>query len=55
MDLKLEPFLHEKTLVFTVTSDGYKYYTWNLYKLLERCKVPWKPVSYTHLTLPTKA
>lgn len=42
MDLKLEPFLHEKTLVFTVTSDGYKYYTWNLYKLLERCKVPWK-------------
>ena len=42
MDLKLDPFIQEKTLVFTVTSDGYKYYTWNLYKLLEQLKLPWK-------------
>ncbi len=42
MDVKIEPFLTEKTLVFTVTSDGYKYYTWNLYKMLTRLKVPWK-------------
>jgi hypothetical protein len=42
MDVKIEPFLTEKTLVFTVTSDGYKYYTWNLYKMLQTLKVPWK-------------
>jgi hypothetical protein len=42
MDLKIEPFLTERTLVFTVTSDGYKYYTWNLYTNLQRLKVPWK-------------
>jgi hypothetical protein len=42
MDLKLEPYFYEKTLVFTVTSDGYKYYTWNLYRMLEAIKVPWK-------------
>lgn len=42
MDLKLDPFVYEKTLVFTVTSDGYKYYTWNLYKMLQALKVPWK-------------
>jgi hypothetical protein len=42
MDLKLDAFLTNKTLVFTVTSDGYKYYTWNLYKMLQELKVPWK-------------
>jgi hypothetical protein len=42
MELKLEPFIYDKTLVFTVTSDGYKYYTWNLYKMLEQLKLPWK-------------
>ncbi len=42
MELKIDPFVHEKTLVFTVTSDGYKYYTWNLYKMLQALKVPWK-------------
>ena len=42
MELKIEPFIYEKTLVFTVTSDGYKYYTWNLYKMLQTLKVPWK-------------
>lgn len=28
--------------MFTVTSDGYKYYTWNLYKMLQELKVPWR-------------
>lgn len=42
MDLKLEPFITEKNLVFTVTSDGYKYLTWNLYKILQELKLPWK-------------
>jgi hypothetical protein len=42
MELKIDPFIREKTLVFTVTSDGYKFYTWNLYKMLQALKVPWK-------------
>ena len=42
MDLKIDSFLKDKTLVFTVTSDGYKFYTWNLYKMLQTLKVPWK-------------
>jgi hypothetical protein len=42
MDIKIDPFVKDKTLVFTVTSDGYKYYTWNLYKMLQELKVPWK-------------
>lgn len=42
MDLKIDPFVKDKTLVFTVTSDGYKYYTWNLYKMLQQLKLPWK-------------
>ena len=42
MDLKIDSFIYEKTLVFTVTSDGYKFYTWNLYKMLQQLKVPWK-------------
>lgn len=42
MELKIDPFTTEKTLVFTVTSDGYKYYTWNLYKMLQNLKLPWK-------------
>lgn len=42
MELRLGPFVSEKTLVFTVTSDGYKFYTWNLYKMLESLRLPWK-------------
>jgi hypothetical protein len=30
------------TVVFTVTSDGYKYFTWNLWKNLQAIGVPWK-------------
>ena len=36
MDLKLDPFLRDKTLVFTVTTNGYKYFTWNLYQLFQK-------------------
>lgn len=36
MPLNLQSFLKDKTLVFTVTSDGYKYLTWNLYKYLKQ-------------------
>lgn len=28
--MNLDPFIKNKTLLFTVTSDGYKYFTWNL-------------------------
>ena len=42
MDLKVDSFLYQKNLVFTVTSDGYKYLTWNLWLLLQRLHVPWK-------------
>jgi hypothetical protein len=42
MDLKLDGFLLNKSIVFTVTSDGYKYYTWNLWMMCARLKVPWK-------------
>lgn len=38
MNLNLDPFVKDKTLVFTVTSDGYKYFTWNLYKFFETVK-----------------
>lgn len=40
MPLNVKPFLKDKTLIFTVTSDGYKYLTWNLYKYLEQLKIP---------------
>jgi len=30
------------TVVFTVTSDGYKYFTWNLWKNIQTLKLPWK-------------
>lgn len=42
MELKIDPYVTDKTLIFTVTSDGYKYYTWNLYKMLQGLKLPWK-------------
>lgn len=42
MELKIDSYIQMKTLVFTVTSDGYKFYTWNLYKLVQALHVPWK-------------
>lgn len=32
----------DRTMIFTVTSDGYKYFTWNLWKNLQLVKVPWR-------------
>ncbi len=41
--MKVIPFLYEnKTLVWTLTTSGYKFFTLNLYKHLEQIKVPWK-------------
>lgn len=40
MPLNVKPFLRDRTLVFTVTSDGYKYLTWNLQKYLDKLKIP---------------
>lgn len=42
MDLKLDSFIKDKTLVFTVTSNGYKYLTWNMWKHIEQLGVSWK-------------
>lgn len=35
-------FIHDRTLVFTITSDGYKYLTLNLWRHCERIGVPWR-------------
>ncbi len=39
-----EPYLHAGTLVWTMTTNGYKYLTLNLLKSIERLKVPWRLV-----------
>jgi hypothetical protein len=40
--MNIGPFIHEKRIVWTMTTSGYKYYTLNLRKwLVERAKVPW--------------
>lgn len=38
MTLNLSPFIKDKSLIFTVTSDGYKYFTWNLYQYFQKVK-----------------
>lgn len=42
MDKALDSFIFNKTLVFTVTSDGYKDYTWNLWTCLQKLNLSWK-------------
>lgn len=39
-----EPYLYQGTLVWTMTTNGYKYLTLNLLKSIERLKVPWRLV-----------
>lgn len=39
-----EPFLHKGTLVWTLSTNGYKFITLNLLKTIERLKLPWKLV-----------
>jgi hypothetical protein len=36
MPLNLQPFVQTGTLLFTVSSDGYKFFTWNLYLYLQK-------------------
>ena len=38
----MEKYIHEKTLVFTVTTNGYKFLTWNLWLHFQKLQVPWK-------------
>lgn len=36
MPLNLQPFVQNGSLLFTVTSDGYKFLTWNMYLFLQK-------------------
>ncbi len=36
MPLNLQPFIQNRSLLFTVSSDGYKFLTWNLYLHLQK-------------------
>ena len=38
----IRPYIREGTFVFTLTSNGYKYFTLNLLEHLKRVGVPWK-------------
>ena len=37
-----EPYLYKDTLIWTMTTNGYKYMTLNLIKTIEAAKCPWK-------------
>ena len=40
--MNVQSYVHEKTLVFTVTTNGYKFLTWNLWLHVMSLSVPWK-------------
>lgn len=40
--MNVAPFLYNQTLVWTLTTSGYKFYTLNLVRHLQAAKVPWK-------------
>jgi hypothetical protein len=40
--MNVAKFLQEGCLVWTLTTNGYKFFTLNLYRSIEACKVPWK-------------
>lgn len=40
--MNVTPYIINKTLVWTMTTNGYKYITLNLLKSIERHKVPWR-------------
>lgn len=40
--MNITGFLYNETLVWTLTTSGYKFFTLNLYKHLEKANVPWK-------------
>ena len=37
-----DPFLYKDTLVWTMTTNGYKYLTLNLIRTIQQAKCPWK-------------
>ena len=39
---RIASFVHQGTLTFTVTTNGYKFLTWNLWLHCQRLQVPWK-------------
>ncbi len=42
--MNVAPYLYKGTLVWTLTTNGYKYITLNLIKTIERTKAPWRLV-----------
>lgn len=40
--MNVSKFLYEDSLVWTLTTNGYKFFTLNLYKHIQKCQVPWK-------------
>jgi hypothetical protein len=40
--MNVSKFLFEGCLLWTLTTNGYKFFTLNLYRHIEKCKVPWK-------------
>jgi hypothetical protein len=40
--MNIKEFLFENHLTWTMTTNGYKFYTYNLYTSLKNAKVPWK-------------
>jgi hypothetical protein len=42
MTFQVQPFIHEGKIVWTMTTNGYKFYTLNLIAWLRKVGVPWK-------------
>lgn len=40
--MNFSPFIYDDFIVWTMTTNGYKYITYNLYESLKKAKVPWK-------------
>ena len=38
----MDTFITSQTLIFTVTTNGYKFLTWNLWLSIEKLHLPWK-------------
>lgn len=38
----MDSYITSKTVIFTVTTNGYKYLTWNLWLHFQKLKMPWK-------------
>lgn len=40
--MNLDPYIYNGTLIWTMTTNGYKFLTLNLIRTIERTKVPWR-------------